>query len=147
MFFLIPILLPMFMLEFVPSYVEGFLVFGSGLMTAVSAALIVHWDDWRAGAGVAVAANLIMGLCYAYVETFEHYSPDSIQEVVASAALFSYLKVFMSVSLVLILALASTVSASSVHLTALAGRGTTWTVRGDRSPAASPVPAAYWFAA
>jgi hypothetical protein len=102
-FFLIPILLPMFMLEFVPAYAEGFLVFASGLMAAVSAALIVQWDDWRAGAGLAVAANVIIGICYASAEAFKDGSPGSIQELLASGALFSYLKVFLLVSLAVIL--------------------------------------------
>lgn len=102
-FFLMPILFPLMMLEFVPDYIEALLAFASGLIAALSAALIVRWGDWRAATGLALGANLIMGISYAYVEAYKLEIPQNIIYPVKPAELLSYLTLFMIISIIVIL--------------------------------------------
>lgn len=101
-FFLMPVGLPMTFMEFVPDRIEGLLALGSGLITALCAAWIIHDGRWRRGAWLALAGNLLMGIAYSYVQVFKLEPPLPGLHVVNPPDFFVHLFNFVLVSAILI---------------------------------------------
>lgn len=101
--FLMPILLPLMVLEFVPDAVKGYLMLGSGSVSALAAALIVRLCNWRSGVWLALGGNLIMGIVHSYVGVYKLDIPFPGQYIANPLDLLFHLLAFIVVSLVLIL--------------------------------------------
>jgi len=68
-FFLFPLLGIMF-LEFIPNPIEGWLAIMLGLLSALTAGIIVRLGDFRIGLGLVLAVNLLAGLAIAYISEY-----------------------------------------------------------------------------
>lgn len=101
-FFLMPVILPMTLLEFVPDQIEGLLALGSGLVTAACAAWIIQRGDWRTGFLMALGGNLFMGIAYSYVQVFKLDPPFPGMHIVNPPDFFFHLMTFLIGSLALI---------------------------------------------
>ena len=69
--FLLPMVRLLMTLEFVLPHVEGLVIIGSGLITALAAGAIVRLGSWRAGIGLALGANLLAGLAISYASVYQ----------------------------------------------------------------------------
>lgn len=100
--FLMPVLFPQMMLEFVPDNIEAWLAFCSGLVAALSAALIVHWENWGTEIRVALGGNLLVGTAYAYVKVYKLEVPAPGMHIINPPDLIINLFIFIMASAILI---------------------------------------------
>lgn len=101
--FLMPVLLPLMVMEFVPDAIKGYLMLGAGGVSALVAALIVRLRNWRSGVWLALGGNLIMGIAHSYVGVYELDIPFPGQYNANLLDLMFHLLAFLVASLVLIL--------------------------------------------
>jgi hypothetical protein len=101
--FLMPVLLPLMVMEFVPDAIKGYLMLGSGIVSALAAALIVHFRSWRSGIWFALGGNLIMGIVHSYVGVYKLNIPYPGEYIANPLDLLFHFLMFTAVSLVLML--------------------------------------------
>jgi hypothetical protein len=69
-FFLFP-LLGILLLEFIPNPIEGWVAIFLGLLSALTAGIIVRLGDFRIGLGLVLGVNLLAGLAIAYISEYK----------------------------------------------------------------------------